>query len=92
MRRRQFPDDQDRGLYPKYRAFKIEGANKVMPGVPIRVGGIPVEEVTSPFFLVKFDDPFAPGTLRTYSELCAEEFPNLATDLRQVVKNLEDGR
>lgn len=90
MIKRQFGnEDRDRGLYAKYRAFKIEGANEVMPGVSIRVGGIPVEEVTSPFFLVKFDDPYAPDALRAYADSCEAEYPNLAGDLRRIVKALE---
>jgi hypothetical protein len=77
----------DRGFYPKYRAFKIEGVNEIMPGVPIRVAGIPVEEVTSPFFLLKFDDPHARPAIAAYAYSCEEDYPILAADLRRKLRN-----
>lgn len=82
--------DTDRGLYPKYRAFKIEGVNEIMPGVPIRVAGIPVEEVSVAFFLLKFHDPFARIAIKAYADACEATYPKLAADLRRKLHNTKE--
>lgn len=82
--------DQDQGLYAKYRAFKIEGVNEIMPGVPIRVAGIPVEEVTDPFFLLKLNDPHGRAAIKAYADSCESEFPILAADLRRALHNVKE--
>lgn len=79
--------DEDRGLYSKYRAFKIDGVEEIMVGVPIRVAGVQVEEVSAPFFLLKFHDPFARIAIRAYADACEAEYPKLAADLRKRVHN-----
>lgn len=81
---------KDRGLYPKYRAFKIDGVNEIMPGVPIRVAGIPVEEVTDPFFLLKLNDPHGRAAIRAYADSCEKDFPILAADLRRALHNVKE--
>lgn len=84
--------DEDRGLYPKYRAFKIDGVNDIMPGVPIRVAGIPVEEVEVPFFLLKFHDPHARAAIRAYADSCEKQFPVLAADLRRKLHYVKEAK
>jgi len=81
--------DHERGLEAKFRAFKIDtmayelALNLTDPDRQhIKIGGIPQIEVTVPFFLVQFDDPFAPNALRAYGRDCEFKYPKLAEDLR----------
>lgn len=76
--------DEERGLYPKYRALKIVSE--------IDTEGIQnLEEVTAPFFLIKFDDEFAHEALLAYASACEEKYPQLAYDLRKKLL-LDDAR
>jgi hypothetical protein len=67
--------DRERGLYPKYRAFKLPGEDV---GLSQQLGA----ELTEPFFLLKFDDPHARRALLVYALSCQIQYPQLAYDIR----------
>lgn len=72
-----FPDmpDQERGLYAKYRAFKIKYQESEVID--------PALEVREPFFLLKFsDDPHARRALLVYAASVETQYPRLARDIR----------
>jgi hypothetical protein len=84
-------DDKDRGFYPKYRAFKIgDNVGGSMEGVPIKIAGVPVEEVLAPFFLLKFHDPHARVAIKAYADSCEKQYPKLAADLRRKLHNVRE--
>lgn len=80
-------NDEDRGLYPKYRVIRIpvykEHEGFYDDQAPLKNNGIPLQEVTEPFFLLKFDDPYARAALMAYAKACEEKYPKLAADIRQ---------
>jgi hypothetical protein len=69
--------DAERGLYAKYRAYELLYEDP--PGNP----PTGQQEVTDPFFLLKFKDPHARRALLVYALSCEEQYPLLARDLRQ---------
>lgn len=92
-------DDRQRGLVPKYRAIKIDNPNleAVDAREPIKIAGFPMEEVTDPFFLMLFSDPHARRAIKTYALSCAPEYPVLAKELMDKLKETQpesesDGR
>lgn len=92
--------DEERGLYPKYRAFKLDnevfeqyGSEKIETA-SIVVGGILMNEVTDPFLLLKFKDPDASAALLAYANAVEDRYPKLAADIREKLLevNLEELR
>lgn len=87
--------DEERGLYPKYLAIKIPDGDK-RKAIQV-VGGdsgepwASFEEVTEPFFLLKFDDPYAQDALLAYARSCESYYPKLASDIRKKVMNAKLG-
>jgi hypothetical protein len=76
--------DEERGLYPKYRAFEVDSDG--FPNGSLYVSGQPVKEITDPFFLMKFNDPCCWVALELYAHMKAKQYPKLAEDIRLKVK------
>lgn len=70
-------NDQDLGLYPKYRIWKIAKQRTEEDRVEELV------EVLEPAFVLKFNDPYARAALRSYASMCKYEYPNLARDINE---------
>jgi len=49
-------------------------------------------EVEGKYFVVRYNDPFAPAALHAYADACKAEHPALAADLRSDAYGLEHGR
>jgi hypothetical protein len=67
--------DQDRGLYRKYEVKRLNDADG--------------KHADCPFFVLDLQhDPHARTALRAYIRSCRDEYPALATDLEQVLRDL----
>lgn len=79
--------DEERGMYPKYRVFKID---EHMPdgSVEIEVGPGQFDtltEVEDPCFVLKFDDPAAQDALWVYANSVKKKYPLLAEDIKEQI-------
>jgi hypothetical protein len=70
-------DDTKRGLYPKFRAFGMGEPCEIAACTGLHLG----EEVTNPFFLMRFDKPYDRIALSMYALACRGEYPQLAVDI-----------
>lgn len=73
--------DQERGLYAKYLALKVPET--------LGINLSEWEEVTVPFFLLKFEDPHARRALLVYALSCQIQYPKLAEDIRRKLHEIE---
>lgn len=72
------PDpDRWRGLYPKYRLYRIHGDK--------------LTQVHDPFFALRYTtDPHARVALAAYADSCEAEYAHVAADLRTQLAHTED--
>jgi hypothetical protein len=70
--------DRERGIYRKYDVQRVDGRADKHSGCEY-------------FVLDLTHDKFAPAALAAYAAACAEEFPALSADLRQIVGRSDHG-
>lgn len=73
-------NDTERGLYRKYKVERTDGSSGK--------GG--KHERCEYFILDLEHDKHAKAALKAYAESCAKEFPELAKDLREMMKPTPD--
>lgn len=77
--------DEERGMYPKYRAVKIEEDADIDAEITLGASQRPATEVEDPFILLKFNDPNAREALITLANTVEEKYPKFADDIRQLL-------
>lgn len=89
--------DEERGMYAKYRAFKILNDEEI--DIPLvvedRLGrDHQLTEVTDPFILLKFNNPNDSTALLAYANSVEDQYPLFAADIRDKLTevNLEELR
>lgn len=73
-------NDKQKGLYRKYEVRRVDGSTNQ--------GG--KHEHCEWFVLDLTHDKFAIPALKAYSQACANEYPILSNDLKNVIKKLEE--
>lgn len=80
--------DEERGLYAKYRVFKIEGDLDAHRSVFYEndLGQFTnAVEVTDPGMFLKFDDPAAQDAFWVYANSVKKRYPKLAADVKEQI-------
>ena len=75
------PDpDRDRGLYRKYELYRVKEDDS---------GNVYEHyQVEDPFFVLKYTtDPHAAVALAAYAKSCESDYPQLAADLREALRD-----
>jgi hypothetical protein len=73
-------DDQKRGLYKKYKVERTDGSS--CPGK---------KHFGCPYFVLDLEhDRHAKAALQAYAESCQKEYPELAEDLRELMRPSPD--
>lgn len=86
------PDDKQLGLYRKYEVRKLVYGQRWQPEGLSGENGRWVRSITykdpGPCFVMEFDDPHARAAIAAYADSCAEDYPQLAADLRAELDRL----
>jgi hypothetical protein len=70
-------DDKKRGLYGKYKVERLDGSSVPPNG----------KHAFCEYFVLDLEhDKHAKAAIRAYAESCAKEFPDLAKDLRKMLR------
>ncbi|GAA2418379.1 hypothetical protein [Mycolicibacterium llatzerense] len=72
-------DDRERGLYRKYELYRVKEDDS---------GNVREHyQVTDPFFVLRYTtDPHAAVALKAYADSCEHDYPQLAAELREVLR------